>query len=47
MEAMRQDVLNHAIVRTVPCTAHWILEENPKGFVDALLTFLEDNPCPM
>jgi pimeloyl-ACP methyl ester carboxylesterase len=47
MAAMMREVADHVNIRTVPATAHWIPEENPKGFGDALLAFLEENPRPM
>lgn len=47
MEAMMREVADHLNIRPVPATALWIREENPKGFVDALLAFMEENLRPM
>jgi pimeloyl-ACP methyl ester carboxylesterase len=40
MADMLREVAEHVSTLTVPRTGHWIPEENPDAFVDAVLAFL-------
>ncbi|MFB7225589.1 alpha/beta fold hydrolase [Streptomyces sp. NPDC056227] len=42
VEEMMREVAEDVTGAIVPGTAHWIAEENPQAFVDALLTFTEE-----
>jgi pimeloyl-ACP methyl ester carboxylesterase len=41
VEGMLKEVAETVIGRRIPRTSHWIAEENPEGFIEALLPFVE------
>lgn len=40
MKEMMEEVADHVIAARIPGTAHWVVEENPEGFLSELLKFL-------
>ncbi|MBB6501192.1 alpha/beta fold hydrolase [Pedobacter cryoconitis] len=40
MKEMMEEVADHVVAARIPNTAHWVVEENPEGFLSEVLKFL-------